>query len=655
MLHIFQLRLIHKIISIGLIGLAGLLAVGTIYQLGTWSADASRALARNARAISDLNNQLSMHMQEARRAEKDFSLRRDEAFSKRFAEIAAAVERDFAQLKPLVLSSNGLAEKLEAANRGFNNYVQEFTTVVQAEIKLGLDYKHGLYGSLYHAVHDIEGKLEGVDNSQLINGILMMRRREKDFMLRQNPKYVQEMKELAAEFSKALAASELAPSLKAEISQKLQRYQADFLAWVEGAQETARRNEVMSASFRNVEPVIVDVQKSVAQLYNSADSAETATRESVGRGILMAFGVSLLVVSAVSLLMGRSISKALSGMVGAMTRLASGDASVLVPSLGRRDELGEMANAVEVFKNNMIETERLRAEQSEIEQRQRQQRKAEMHRLADAFEETVGEIVQTVSSAAVQLEGSANALTVAATHSTQLATIVAAASEEASSNVHSVATASEELTTSVNEISRQIQQSSRVAIEAVGQAQETTGRVSELSRAAARIGDVVELITTIAAQTNLLALNATIEAARAGEAGRGFAVVASEVKALAEQTAKATGEIGQQITAIQDATQESAGAIKEIGETIARMSEISSTIAAAVEEQGAATEEISRNIQHAAKGTTEVSSNLAEVQKGASQTGSASAQVLSAAHSLSSDSTRLKIEVNNFLATVRAA
>jgi methyl-accepting chemotaxis protein len=218
-----------------------------------------------------------------------------------------------------------------------------------------------------------------------------------------------------------------------------------------------------------------------------------------------------------------------------------------------------------------------------------------------------------------------------------------------------VAAATEELSSSVNEISRQVQESARVAGEAVDQARATNARIAELSKAAARIGDVVELINTIAGQTNLLALNATIEAARAGEAGRGFAVVASEVKALAEQTARATGEIGQQIGGIQDATRDSVGAIKEIGSTIERLSEISSAIAAAVEEQGTATQEISRNVQQAAHGTQQVSSNIADVQRGANETGSASTQVLSAAQALSRNSNRLRTEVEKFLSTVRAA
>jgi len=271
------------------------------------------------------------------------------------------------------------------------------------------------------------------------------------------------------------------------------------------------------------------------------------------------------------------------------------------------------------------------------------------------FESMIGKVVEVVSAASTELEASAGTLSSTAERSQQLTTAVAAASEEASTNVQSVASATEEMALSVTEISRQVQDSARMANEAVDQARKTNDRVGELSKAASRIGDVVELINTIAGQTNLLALNATIEAARAGEAGRGFAVVASEVKALAEQTAKATGEIGQQVTGIQAATLESVNAIREISGTIEKLSEISSTIAAAVEEQGAATQEISRNVQQAAQGTQQVSSNITDVQRGAGETGSASSQVLSAAQSLSRDSNRLKLEVGKFLNSVRAA
>ncbi|MBB1092803.1 HAMP domain-containing protein [Rhodopseudomonas palustris] len=350
------------------------------------------------------------------------------------------------------------------------------------------------------------------------------------------------------------------------------------------------------------------------------------------------------------------VARPLTRLNSALDRIAAGRLDAQIVGAERGDEIGDIGKTVGVIQAN---AERKAREEVgakiALDGRLAQQRKQDMLQLADDFENAIGEIVDTVSSASDELQASATSLTSTAERSQQLATVVASASEEAFTNVNSVASATEEMSSSVNEISRQVQESARIAHEAVDQARETNDRVGELAKAAARIGDVVELINTIAGQTNLLALNATIEAARAGESGRGFAVVASEVKALAEQTAKATGEISQQISGIQAATGQSVSAIKEIGQTIGRMSEISSTIASAVEEQGAATQEISRNVQQAAHGSQQVSANIADVQRGATETGSASFQVLQAAQSLSGDSSRLKLEVSKFLGTVRAA
>jgi methyl-accepting chemotaxis protein len=363
----------------------------------------------------------------------------------------------------------------------------------------------------------------------------------------------------------------------------------------------------------------------------------------------------MLVSMAIAWAITRSVVKPLAGLKERMASLSRGELDAPVVNADRSDEVGQMARTVQVFRDAMIETNSLREQQTALQQQQALQRRTDMNRLADQFEGAVGEIIEMVSTASTELEASAGTLTRTAEHTQELSTMVAAASEEASANVQSVASASEEMASSVNEISRQVQESARIAGEAVEQAQKTNDRVNALSQAATRIGNVVELINNIAGQTNLLALNATIEAARAGEAGRGFAVVASEVKALAEQTAKATGEISHQIAGIQTATQDSVVAIKEISGTIGRISEISSTIASAVEEQGAATQEISRNVQQAAQGTAQVSSNISDVQRGASETGSASSQVLSSAQMLSSDSAKLKMEVEKFLTTVRAA
>ena len=365
-------------------------------------------------------------------------------------------------------------------------------------------------------------------------------------------------------------------------------------------------------------------------------------------------GAATILGAAFSFFVIRDISTGIASIVGPMQALGEGNLGAEVPHQGEKTEIGMMANALQVFKDALI-AKKAADEAAAIDAEAKIERGRRVDNITREFEQMIGEIVTTVSSASSQLESSAGSLSATAVRSQELSTAVAAASEEASTNVQSVASATEELSSSVNEISRQVQESARMAKEAVGQARSTTDRVSELSKAATRIGDVVELINTIAGQTNLLALNATIEAARAGEAGRGFAVVASEVKALDEQTAKATGEIGQQINGIQVATQDSVSAIKEISGTIEKLSEISSTIAAAVEEQGAATQEISRNVQQAAQGTQQVSSNITDVQRGATDTGSASSEVLSAAQTLSTDSGRLQTEVAKFLTAVRAA
>jgi methyl-accepting chemotaxis protein len=365
--------------------------------------------------------------------------------------------------------------------------------------------------------------------------------------------------------------------------------------------------------------------------------------------------VALLgVLAGVTVMLRRRVITPLANLTGVIGELAAGRHDVAVPTIERADEIGAMAGSLQVFKDALIAKKAADAAAA-VEADAKIQRGQRVDRITSEFEAMIGEIVEIVASASTELESSAGTLTATAERSEKLTTRVTAASEQASTNVQSVASATEEMASSVNEISRQVQGSARIAREAVEQAHRTNDRVAELAKAAARIGDVVELINTIAGQTNLLALNATIEAARAGDAGRGFAVVASEVKALAEQTAQATGEISQQISGIQAATQESVGAIKEIGDTIGRMSEIASTIASAVEEQGAATQEISRNVQQAAHGTQQVSANIADVHRGASETGSASAHVLTAAKSLSVESDRLKREVGKFLRSVRAA
>jgi methyl-accepting chemotaxis protein len=389
-----------------------------------------------------------------------------------------------------------------------------------------------------------------------------------------------------------------------------------------------------------------------------ADEARAASDVEEVRSLWISMGSTLAVLSVLvgsALFSLFNIARPIRRIGEVLLELANGNKAVDIPYAQRGDEVGDNARAAQTFKENLLRLEKMEGEQKAVEARAATRRKAEMAKLADEFQAAVGNIVDTVSTASTELEAAAGTLTTTAETTQQLSGLVASASEQASANVQSVAAATEEMTASVNEIARSVQSSSTIALDAVRQAERTDARITELLAAASRIGDVVKLITAIAEQTNLLALNATIEAARAGEAGKGFAVVAQEVKALASQTAKATDEIGAQIAAMQTATQDSVAAIKEISGTINRISEISTTIAAAVEEQGATTREIARNVQETAHGTTQVATNITEVNRGASETGSASAQVLSSAQSLARESNRLKVEVDKFLTTVRAA
>jgi methyl-accepting chemotaxis protein len=654
----FSLRLTHKITMIAGIGVIGVVLVGGIHLYGESATAVYRDAAENARTISELNRKVEIELLEGRRAEKDFLLRNDPKKAESQIEISKSVatEIDVLRGKIVAVGKPDLALQIDAMGASLKQYQTHFASVVEQKRQLGLDEKSGLEIRLRTSVHEIESKITELHDTTLLSGMLTMRRHEKDFMLRRDRKYGDEMKKSASEFSVEVENASIPASTKTEIKQKLADYQRDFFAWVGTALTLADELKATSDSFSAVEPVIVTISKAVDDLKVEAERSSIAVRDKIQWQMEIAIMLIASAVLGAGIFIGRSVSKPLSAMTAAMIELAKGNFAIVLPGLGRPDEIGEIAQAVETFKVNAEQKAHDEAEAKIVQdQVAAKQRKADMIKLADDFEAAVGEIVETVSSASTELEASASTLTATAVRSQELATMVAAASEEASTNVQSVASATEEMTSSVNEISRQVQDSARMASEAVDQARKTNDRVGELSKAAARIGDVVELINTIAGQTNLLALNATIEAARAGEAGRGFAVVASEVKALAEQTAKATGEIGQQISGIQAATQESVNAIKEISGTIEKLSEISSTIAAAVEEQGAATQEISRNVQQAAQGTMQVSSNITDVQRGASETGSASSQVLSAAQSLSGDSNRLKLEVGKFLNSVRAA
>ncbi len=406
--------------------------------------------------------------------------------------------------------------------------------------------------------------------------------------------------------------------------------------------------------------IVADGALAKDSAFNGSEGKKAADAgERIYRATLYIIAGAIILAIALAALLSwnlvRGISRPIRSMTSTMARLAARDLAAQIVGLERGDEIGAMAKAVQVFKDSMIETDQLRAEQEAAKQRAAIEKKAAMTQLADQFEAKVGGVVQSVSSQAVQMESSAQSLSSTAEESTKQASAVAAASEQAAANVQTVASAADELSSSIAEISRQVAQSSRIAGVAVTDAEKADRMVQGLVSASQKIGEVVNLITDIANQTNLLALNATIEAARAGEAGKGFAVVAAEVKNLANQTAKATDEIGKQITSVQGATGNAVQAIQGIAKTIGEINTITSTIAAAVEEQSAATREIARNVEQAATGTQEVTANISGVNQAANDTGSAASQVLASARDLAQQSDALKTIVTGFLTDIRAA
>jgi methyl-accepting chemotaxis protein len=458
-----------------------------------------------------------------------------------------------------------------------------------------------------------------------------------------------------AQLDAASKDSELNATAKS-VASLVERYHAAFrrAASLDDDQITAVNGSMTQAADALAADAAKAVESSVAQ--QAVIEADATSASGSGETLVMWFGVAGLGLGAVlAWLIGHGISRPVIGMVVAMRALANGDKAVEIPGVGRQDEIGQMAETVAVFKANMIETERLRVEQEMQKQRTADERRKTMLDLAARFEATAGSIVTGVTAQATELQATAQSMASIAEETSHQASTVAAASEQATQNVNTVAASTEELSASVREILQRVTESTHLTSETAREANAANTDIQALSSAMDRIGQVVGLINGIAGQTNLLALNATIEAARAGDAGKGFAVVASEVKALANQTAKATEEISTQIAAIQAATKGSADAIQRIVTRITKVSETATAIASAVEEQGAATAEIARNVAEAAKGTGEVTTNIVGVNTAAQQTGAAAGQMLAAASSLSQNSENLKTQVDAFLHEVRAA
>jgi methyl-accepting chemotaxis protein len=519
---------------------------------------------------------------------------------------------------------------------------------------------------------------EALISARANQNILMLSRSEFRIAADPSPAHVQEIgtivQDQRKQFEKHIAdLKTMADARQGELLRSVEQTYVTYQRELDDTFQVARRNGAQISNDKSRQEIIDSAMASrtaAEKLYgavrafaeysdNKASSVSKSASEhsaEVRTMLIVVASLGILGGIVVGLLIAQyGIGRPVSASVGCLRRLADGDLTVEIFGVERKDEVGQIAGTMQVFKENLQRTHAMEAEARAAEARAAEEKRRSMNALADSFEQSVKGVVGAVSSSATQLQGNAQSMSSVAEETTRQATAVAAATEQASANVQTVATAAEELSSSIAEIARQVEDAASITQTAVEEAQRTNVTVSSLAEAAQKIGTVVQLIQDIASQTNLLALNATIEAARAGEAGKGFAVVASEVKSLANQTAKATEDISSQVQAIQKETFDAVAAIRGIADTVLKVNQISTAIASAVEEQTAATGEISRNVQQAAQGTTEVSRNIGGVNRAAVEAGGAADEVLKAARELGSQSTALTQQVDDFVRRIRSA
>lgn len=593
-------------------------------------------------------NSVAYDFLNARRREKDFLIRMDLKYVDMHREVITTTLEHLKELE-----DPEVADQVNAIVAGLQTYQEQFQTVQQTWQEIGLDEKSGLRGSLRASVHAVETRLKEFELDALTVIMLMMRRHEKDFLLRLAPKYIERMPKRYAEFQEELAVSGLDDSVRDEVDSLMQSYLADFNALAEKRLWLVGEEKKLSQLFADLQPVFEEVR---AFYQNRAMEYQQVSNEAaflVRWGVVGLMLLATLLVILLSILVTRAVAKPISAMTDAMVKLSEKDTTVSIPATDYKNELGAMAKALAIFKEAMAaaDEETLQKEQ-EVQQR-RARREARFQEITQNFEHESSAALKSVDEVVALMRSSSSTLGEASEEASRSADVVSAAAVDASTNVQTVSAAAEELSASIREIGNQIGHSTEIAGQAMEQARQTDGIVQELAGSAEQIEDAIKLINDIAEQTNLLALNATIEAARAGEAGKGFAVVAEEVKSLANQTGSVTESIASQIAKVQENTQSAVQAITSISDIITKVNSVSAAISEAVDQQTAATVDISRNVNEAAQGTQEVTQNINGVSQSIKVANDSVHQVQSVGQRVEAQSTRLNELVAGFLNDVR--
>lgn len=648
-----RMRLMYQISLIGLAALTIFIVVAGVLFV----ADAQRQSAENA-AENALQNRLvvdniAKEFLNARRREKDFLLRLDDKFSSDHAQTVEAV-RDGLQKLADAPELEQFDAEIDVIVNSFDAYANKFVEIANLQREIGLSEESGLLGSLRASVHDVEEELAKFNADKLTVIMLMMRRHEKDFLARIDPKYIDRIDDRQSEFGPELATTARIPAdEKKKITDLMNAYVRDFKALAEKILLKEQQLGLLSDYYAAAEPVLDQLGAKITEIQETSKAKATEIAQRSLTITVIMFVVGAIALIGMSWILARTIAGAIGGLTAKMGRLARNDFDVDINEIQRSDEIGTMGRAVLVFRENGIERQKLEAIQK-AEDEKRRKRLETQEKYIREFDTAVVSVMAEVGVAVQQLHSASDVLRSSAETASNQSMVVSSGTEEASSNVQLVATAATELSASINEISSQVTETSNMAQSATERARHTNENIQGLNDAALKIGEVIGLISDIAGQTNLLALNATIEAARAGDAGKGFAVVASEVKNLANQTGKATEDITNQINGIQQATGLAVEAIDEIVRMISDISERAAAVAAAVEEQTVATGEISQNVEQAAAGTEEISAAMQGVTGAVADTNVAANDVHGSATNLGSQSENLRGQIAGFLERMRS-